>query len=259
VIVRLVLLALLLVPAAAHACTCTQRPLEENYAGADVVFAGRIVANEFPGPPQETWRVTVRVTEVWRGDCVSPEADGLVILESYDGATCGLADQFSVGEDWVLFCELRDGVLWASGICWGSWEQPVPDSMAAYLDTQRDQAGLPELLDGSAAAIRGIVEGTTEFADWIAYQVNPLEVFRGPVQVDEPIQVYVARNEPRLELDRLKQYLFFLDQNDGYVARPCGALPLEENWDTLDWLRAVTPVEATTWGRIKATYRIPDR
>lgn len=124
-------LAMTLIPGIARADTgvvfdcAVPLPIEEAARSADLVFVGRVTATAFDGRS-----ATVEVTEVWRGDVMSP----VTVNGGQDPANAAEDDRrFEVGITYVFvppFLEsLRAGVV-IDSLC--SSTTPWSDELAAF-------------------------------------------------------------------------------------------------------------------------------
>ncbi|MFH1466896.1 MAG: hypothetical protein ABIO70_21105 [Pseudomonadota bacterium] len=130
------LLALLMAPQPAAACSCARfgHPTEASCASAERVFAGTLGAHRWPLRPELAWEPAyfeVLVDRVWRGDV--PER---IIASTRIGAgSCGVDTQ----PGWpILVCD-HGGDL-SLGMCGGSWTIQNAAELAATLGP----AHLPE-------------------------------------------------------------------------------------------------------------------
>lgn len=108
------LLALLLTPARALACSCiAEVPLCQSFWQADVVFAGEVLSFEKLDPKQMFSKrlARVRVDRVWRG-----EAAGVVeISTGSGGGDCGYS--FRRGQSYVIYAHKGPGGALSTNIC----------------------------------------------------------------------------------------------------------------------------------------------
>jgi hypothetical protein len=113
--VALVALALsALLPDCAHACSCAGgAPFRVLAKGADAsaVFSGEVLDVEEGSPTRmfgtriPSSRVTLRVSEVWKG----PQRESLEVSTPESGATCGY--NFKEGQEYLVYAYGRQGPL----------------------------------------------------------------------------------------------------------------------------------------------------
>lgn len=91
---------LLLAPAAAGACTCTNEPtLEQEFASATRVFSGRVLGIT-PSADENFLEVLFEPLERWKG----PLDHGIVVVTGSHDGLCG--SRFNVGGDYLVFCRV---------------------------------------------------------------------------------------------------------------------------------------------------------
>jgi hypothetical protein len=191
---------------------------------------------------------------LWKGECPG-NLDETIRFMAHDSEEHGVADLLQVGDVWILYGTVENGNF-SPDNCSSLLERrgtSVYDRSAvvANLDAHRRVEMLPHLYAESAAVIRGLVTSMTGGSEWTSYRVVPSEVFRGP---HETYLVW-SRTEvgPWPEVGR--DYVFFLHEDDGYLAQPCRVLRTTLHQDVVLWLReTTTPAEPVSWGRLKTLY-----
>ena len=117
---RVTILCLLLavaVQTAALSCSCGPRPaVQEAFAEADAVFAGRCISAKLLSErdkdfPFERCQFIFEVTRTWKG---AAEKKQITVETGVGGGDCGY--QFTIGASYILYCNDANGVL-ATGIC----------------------------------------------------------------------------------------------------------------------------------------------
>ena len=126
--VALVLFAAATLPSPAHACTCGQRPLLDQFAAADVVFVGTAQGAFDPHENDDFESggdpigYLFCVDLAWKGVVT----DTITVWTARSGAACGY--HFQPGEDYVVLARTRDGRP-STGMCSGV--ERLNDALAA--------------------------------------------------------------------------------------------------------------------------------
>ena len=96
------LLALVLIPGAALACTCIEQPFDKEYEGTDYVFTARALASE-PSTYPDHITVTFRVFAIWKGHDYEEVID---VLLPADEGSCGMT--ITPGTDYLVWADYYD-------------------------------------------------------------------------------------------------------------------------------------------------------
>lgn len=118
VTVALILFAATILPPAAHACTCGQRPLLDHFPAADVAFVGTAQGafdpheNDDPESGSDPIGYLFCVDLAWKGVVT----DTITVWTARSEVTCGY--RFQPGEDYVVLAWTRDGRP-STGMCSG--------------------------------------------------------------------------------------------------------------------------------------------
>jgi hypothetical protein len=124
----------------AGACSCVATRLADNYAGADVVFAGTRVDHGGGDGQVDTITMVFDVSDVLKG--LAPRQARVRTASS--GASCGL--ELGTGDRAVIFAQ-RKGVVLSASRCGGSAGIDtlgrLPRSTGARLTASTGSVGLP--------------------------------------------------------------------------------------------------------------------
>ena len=106
----LALLALLVAPEPAHACSCVQVPPAQAMAEHDAVFEGRVLSVEPASDPSQVMTATLEVVQHWKG----VETEQVTVSTAAMESVCGVS--FEVGTSWLVYADVENGAL-RTGLC----------------------------------------------------------------------------------------------------------------------------------------------
>jgi hypothetical protein len=143
----------------AHACTCAQRSLEQQIAGAAAIFEARVAAIEpiDPAVGGGPLRVRLEVVQTWRG----ANSERVEVRTQSSDAACGYA--FEIGRSYLVYADEAEGTLHV-GLCSATKPMEEADGDRELLGSGSipvDIADQPEVHDGTDEGARASTRGGT--------------------------------------------------------------------------------------------------